>query len=118
MPLGLQLIAFTLLLIAIRYNFIIANFVSLISNPFTILPIYYVAVNIGEFFLGVPFSWQYFGTFMEDPTWDNLIRFDFQAILILLSGLLMMAIPGAVLTYLLSFKVTSFLKKGNKVLQE
>ena len=117
-PLGLQLIAFTFLLIAIRYNFIIANFVSLISNPFTILPIYYLAIIIGEFFLGAEFSWQYFNTFMEDPSWDNLFRFEFEAIVILLTGLLIMAIPGAILTYMLSFKITSFLKKEIKVLQE
>lgn len=115
-PLGLQLIAFTFLLIVIRYNFIIANFVSLISNPFTILPIYYVAIHIGEFFLGEKFSWEYFDTFMENPTWDNLFNFEFQGIIILLAGLLLMAIPGAIITYLLSFKISSFLKKEKKVL--
>jgi len=115
-PIGLQTAAFIFLLAIVRYNFIIACTVSLISNPFTILPIYYFAIIIGEFLMSESFPWKYFNKFIDNPQWGYMLEFGYKGTLILFAGLTLMALIFTPLTYFLSFKLTSFLKK-RKVLQ-
>lgn len=115
-PLGLQTITLALLILVYRYNIIIASFIALVSNPFTILPLYYAGIVTGEFFLGKDFPWQFFSNLIENPEWKNLVKFDFEAIIILMTGLFIMAIAFSAITYILSLNILNRLKKEKKVL--
>lgn len=115
-PMGVQFIAFAILLMVYKYNFVIANGISLISNPFSVLPIYYLGINVGETILGMKFPWIYFDRLVENPKWDYLIEFGADSIIILLSGLFTMAIFASLITYFLFLKVTFLIKGKNAVL--
>ena len=109
-PPGLQLLTMTLLLLVFKYNFIIASFTSLISNPFTILPMYYAGVLVGEFSLDEKFPWKFFDNLVASPSWGHLIEFDFKSIIIVLTGLGIMGIIASTITYFLSFRLINYIK--------
>jgi hypothetical protein len=109
-PIGFQSVAFIILFALVRYNFIIACAVSMITNPFTVIPLYFIAIKIGEFIINVNFPWKYFDDFMEDPLWEYLFQIGLEGSMILFAGLLLLTLIFTPLTYFLSFKVTSYLK--------
>lgn len=114
-PIGFQLWTMLLLLTVIRYNFVIATIVSFISNPFTVLPIYYVAINIGEWLLQMDFSWHFFTEFIDNPMMDNLTQFGTNSLYILATGLTFMAVTLSLLTYTTALRVVLYLRARNQV---
>ena len=112
-PIGLQLLAMTMILLVFRYNFIIASSISLISNPFTVLPIYYAGIVVGEFSLSEKFPWKFFDDLVEKPSWGRLLEFDFKSIIIVLTGLGIMGIIASAITYFLSFRLINYIKNKN-----
>jgi uncharacterized protein len=118
-PMGLQVWTLTLLLLVMRFNILIATLVTFISNPFTILPIYYSGIFVGETIMNMPFPWQYFDKFIEEPKLDYLINFGSEGAIVFLSGLFVLGIIAAVITYLLSFRFAVFLQhKARTVLEQ
>jgi len=117
-PMGLQIWTLTLLLLVMRFNILITTVVTFISNPFTILPIYYSGIFIGEMILNMPFPWQYFDKFIEDPKLDYLVNFGSEGAVVFLSGLFVLGIIAASVTYLLSFRLAIFLQHKAKTVLE
>ena len=118
-PMGLQVWTLTLLLLIIRFNILIATLVTLISNPFTILPIYYSGIFVGETILNMSFPWQYFDKFIEDPKLDDLVNLGSEGAIVFLSGLFILGIIAAAVMYLLSYRFASHLQqRANTVLEQ
>jgi len=115
-PMGLQVWTLALLLLMIRFNILIATLVTLISNPFTILPIYYSGILIGETITGQNFPWQYFDMFIKDPQIDYIINFGQRGAFIFLSGLFVMGVILALITYLLAYRFAAYLQHKNAML--
>lgn len=109
-PIGLQLWTMILLLSFVNYNFFMATLISFISNPLTILPIYYVAITIGEWLLQTRFSWHFFSDFMEHPVFAKLLDFGSDSLVILATGLTFLAIVSAALTYVATLKIVVYLR--------
>ncbi len=55
-PMGLQLPSVTLLRLGLKFNVVVALAFSLVSNPFTFVPLYYGYYLFGSFLLGRPAS--------------------------------------------------------------
>ena len=55
-PMGLQLPSVTLLRLALKFNVVVALAFSLVSNPFTFVPLYYGYYLFGSLILGRPAS--------------------------------------------------------------
>jgi len=113
-PVGLQL-ATTVLISPIKHiNFLITSLTTLISNPFTVLPIYAFGIKVGEFILGRSFPWALFQHFISQPGFKILLQFGGEGIFILMSGLLAMAVPASLLVFFVSLKITKKIrsKKG------
>lgn len=110
-PLGLQSFAFVGLMAIVRYNIIIACTISFITNPLTFLPLYYIAIKIGEFLIGDTFPWKYFNAFIDKPDWSYLLKFGWKGTVILFAGLILLTVIFTPLTYVLSFKLTALIRK-------
>lgn len=113
-PIGLQIWFMAALLFLFRFNIAIATFTSLISNPFTVLPIYYAGIKTGEYIINRPFPWELFDAFIEAPGFDKIVLFGTEGMAIFLGGLFVLAISFSTLTYLLSFKITEMLRGRHK----
>jgi len=118
-PMGLQVWTLAVLLLLIRFNIVIATLVTLISNPFTLLPIYYAGIVVGETINSEIFPWRYFDKFVEDPQLDYIINFGSEGAFIFLSGLFVLGLVLAALTYVLAFRFAVFMQQRSEtVLQE
>jgi uncharacterized protein len=110
-PMGLQVWTLTLILIFIRFNIVLATLVTLISNPLTILPIYYSGIVTGETITGNVFPWSYFDKFIQDPQLDYIINFGNKGALIFFGGLFVLGLTLALLTYIVAFRVAVLIQK-------
>lgn len=84
---------------------------NVVSNPLTFLPQYYLAWMIGDFFLPGRLSWQKISdtlTLIKTEgimeSLDTLRAMGLDAILVMLTGGMVLAIPTGLLTYVLVFR--------------
>ncbi|NOG47640.1 MAG: DUF2062 domain-containing protein [Calditrichaeota bacterium] len=117
-PMGFQVWAMAILLLAIRYNLIIASFVSLISNPLTILPIYFAVISFGEFVLQISFPWELFYSFLDEPGFEKIVEFGTEGMFIFFTGSLLIATILSIPAYFLSFKTLTNYHNKNKTAVE
>jgi len=118
-PMGFQVWAMAVLLIVIRYNLVIASVVSLISNPLTVLPIYYVVISFGEFVLGIDFPWELFYSFLDDPGIEKILEFGTQGIMVFFTGSFLIATTISVPAYVISLRaITAFHNKNTTILEQ
>jgi len=68
---GPQMISAALLAVLLRVNLPVAAFATLYTNPFTILPLYWVAYEIGAWFSGVRSGAQVVHPAFPEMHWQN-----------------------------------------------
>ncbi len=117
-PVGLQLITVVLISPLKKINVVLTTLATLLSNPFTVLPLYWLGITVGEWALQINFPWHTYDTFMEHPSFQQFLAFGEQGILILMTGLLVMAIPGALISYLISWRVAVILRRRHQTEEE
>jgi len=114
-PMGFQIWAMLILLTFYKYNIVLATLISYVSNPLTILPIYYAAINIGEMIFQKDFPWSLFNSFIDDPVLDKLMAFGFQGSAIFFSGLLFLAIVLSFTAYFLTLRLAFYLRAKHSI---
>ena len=109
-PVGLQL-ATTLLISPLKkINLILTSLATLISNPFTVLPLYWIGIMTGEYVTGHTFPWHVYDRFMNNPGFKQFVDIGMEGLFVLMSGLLVLAVPATLLTYLISLNVARWLR--------
>ena len=104
-PIGLQTVIIVPLATLLGCNVIVATTSTLISNPITMLPLYYTAIKIGEFLTGKSLSWDNFETVISSPTWGNLTSLGGDGLLVFFSGSTLMGIIFGVITYFITLNI-------------
>ena len=110
-PMGLQTIFIIPLAMATGCNLIVAYAATLISNPFTIIPIYYLSVRIGSYFTHINFSWNEFNTVINNPTYGNIVKLGADGMIVFFTGSFFQAIIFSALFYFISLKAIVYLRK-------
>ena len=110
-PMGLQTIFIIPLAMFTGCNLIVAYAATLISNPVTIIPIYYLSVKIGTYFTKINFTWDEFSTVINNPTYGNIIKLGSDGIIVFFTGALLQAIIFSALFYFISLKTIVYLRK-------
>jgi uncharacterized protein (DUF2062 family) len=84
---------------------------NVVSNPLTFVPQYYLAWKIGDFFLPGRLSWQKISATLAliktegiMDSLDTIHSLGIDAILVMMSGGLVLALPTGLLTYVLVFR--------------
>ncbi|GEM_PF-3790809 len=113
-PVGMQLMTVILISPLKKINVVLTTLATLLSNPFTVLPLYWLGITVGEWTLKRNFPWHTYDTFMEHPSFQQFLSFGEQGILILMTGLLVMAIPSALITYFISWRVAVSLRRRHQ----
>ena len=102
-PFGLQTLSVLPIVLLFRCNFPITWSGTLISNPFTVLPIYIAAVFVGERVTGIKVSFEEINNMINNPLLNSLGNFGFDTIMVLVSGTMVMGVVLSVTVYYLSF---------------
>ena len=71
-PMGLQTVAVIVLCALFQFNFVIVVFATLISNPITVIFIYYSAFKIGDIFINSGISWIYINKVLDKKKFKSL----------------------------------------------
>lgn len=106
-PIGFQTIIIIPLSFILRINIFVSYLMTMVSNPFTALPLYYAMFKFGEFITGKEVSFTLIEKFIESPSWTN-----FSAIGgFTLANYMIGAVVSAVLGYIIVYYLVLFLMK-------
>ena len=112
-PMGLQTIAVVLFCALFKLNFVIVVFATLISNPFTIVFIYYSAFMIGEEIIHSGISWLTINQVINNPEFDSIMNLSLNGIKVLYTGLFIESVIVCILCYIIVYYIALFLKLKN-----
>jgi uncharacterized protein (DUF2062 family) len=110
LPMGIQTIVTIPLSVLFKCNIVISSGATLITNPITIVPIYTLAVMLGEIVTGIYVQWDYIESFIAKPNLDSLIALGSEVSIVLITGLLIMGTIFSTLFYAVSFYAVRFSK--------
>lgn len=92
-PEGLQTLSSIPSALLFRANFIIISIFTLVTNPFTLLPLYYISYKMGEYITGSTVQWREIIAIIENPSIDAITQQG--------SNFLSVFIPGSIVHALL-----------------
>jgi len=114
-PMGLQTIAVIALCALFRLNFVIVVFATLISNPFTVVFVYYTAFKIGDIFIKSGISWDYISAVLNNPEIESILSLSFASLKVIYIGLLIESIVFGTLTFVLVYYLANSIKVNQQI---
>lgn len=123
-PLGFQTFFIIPFIILFRANFIIAYTATYISNPITVLPIYYSALKIGEFIIHNFFKMKVMINFskvqqlINNFSFDNLFFYGKEFLITFIIGLFIQGIIITILIFFISYLLFLYIMKNIFLLKE
>lgn len=104
-PMGFQTMVTLPLAVLFRVNIVISTLATLITNPVTALPLYYVSFKIGEFITGIQLTQEQITNVINQPNFDSIMSIGYRGAIVYLTGSLIHGIVWASFFYFLSFKI-------------
>ena len=114
-PMGLQTIAVIALCAIFRLNFVIVVFATLISNPFTVVFVYYSAFKIGDIFINSGISWDYISAVLNNPEVESILSLSFASLKVIYTGLVIESAVFGTLTYVLVYYIANNIKVNQQM---
>ena len=114
-PMGLQTIGVIALCAIFRLNFVIVVFATLISNPFTVVFVYYSAFKIGDIFINSGISWDYISAVLNNPEVESILSLSFASLKVIYTGLVIESAVFGTLTYVLVYYIANNIKVNQQM---
>jgi uncharacterized protein (DUF2062 family) len=109
-PMGLQTIGVIALCTLFRLNFFIVVFATLITNPFTVVFIYYSAFEVGDYVLNSGITWSSISAVINNPELNSILVLSIESLKVIYLGLFIESIIFGVLTYILVYNFANYMK--------
>ena len=113
-PMGLQTIGVIALCAVFKLNFVIVVFTTLITNPFTVIFIYYSAFTIGEIFINSGITWASVNAVLNYPELEALLSLSYISLKVIYTGLIIESIIIGSLTFILAYYIAETFKNKKK----
>lgn len=114
-PIGFQTFFIIPLAVAFEVNIVVAYLSTLVSNPVTAIPMYYVAVNVGEYITGIRVSWESIAMIIRQPSIDAILNLGTDSLIVFFAGSFLLGIFASVLLYFLTLKIVVYYRKLHKI---
>jgi len=114
-PMGLQTVGVIALCAIFKLNFVIVVFATLITNPFTVVFIYYSAFKVGDFFVNSGISWSTINAVLNNPEFESILGLSFSSLKVIYSGLIIESVVFGPLTYVLVYYIAINFKKNRRI---
>jgi uncharacterized protein (DUF2062 family) len=101
-PVGFQTIVTIPVGLLLKRNIFVAVLFTMISNPLTVLPLYYLSFKIGEYLTGLNITDAQFYQIVEQPGLTSLLNLGKTGVINFFTGSLILAIPISICFYFLS----------------
>ena len=113
-PMGLQTVGVIALCAIFRLNFVIVVFATLISNPFTVVFIYYSAFKVGDLLINSVISWQSINAVLNNPEVESILNLSIESLKVIYAGLVIESLVFGTLTYILVYFIANNIKGNHK----
>ena len=114
-PMGLQTIGVIALCAIFKLNFVIVVFATLISNPFTVVFIYYSAFKVGDFFIDSGISWASINPVLNNPELEKILNLSFSSFKVIYTGLVIESLVFGTLTSILVYYIANSIRLNHKI---
>ncbi len=114
-PIGFQTFIIIPLALALGINVIVAYLATLVSNPLTAVPMYFVAVKVGEFFTNIKIEWSTILSLIESPEWDKLMNLGTDTIIVFFTGSFINGLITTVILYFATYKIVVYYRKRHNI---
>lgn len=105
MPMGFQLIFIIPLTMFFNLNVIIASTATFITNPITVLPIYFAIIKTGEFITQIKISWGKIEHLIKHPDFGNFVNLGYESLVVFFTGSLILGLLTALIIYFTTLKM-------------
>lgn len=113
-PMGLHTLVAIPLALLFECNLVLTATATLVANPVTIVPLYYVSFKIGSFLTGLNIQENQFYTILNSPTLDNLKQLGSNTLLLFFSGAVTQGIILGLITYFISLFTINYYRRQKK----
>jgi uncharacterized protein (DUF2062 family) len=113
-PMGLQTIAVIFVCGLFKLNIVIVVFATLITNPFTVVFIYYSAFKIGNVFVNSGISWIYISEVLNNPKLDSILGLSFNSLKVIYMGLIIESLVFGTFTYIVMHQLANYILMKKK----
>ena len=116
-PVGLQTVVVVPVAVLLKCNIFIATSATLISNPVTFVPLYYLYFKVGEFLTSIEISEAQLNALISSPTFDGIRNIGEDTIILFFSGSFPVSVLLGAVTYWLSLVLVKYYrrKKGIQI---
>lgn len=104
-PIGLQTLIIVPIAAILRANVYLSTSATLITNPITVVPIYYLAFKIGSYLTANELNWFEIEKIMNNPSYNNLSSLGSNILFPLLLGNLIFASVLSIIIYFAAFYI-------------
>ena len=104
-PIGFQTIIATPIALLLQCNLPITLTATLVSNPVTVVPLYFFYFRLGEFLTKIQISTELISQALDTPTFHNISQLSGDAILLFFVGSVLVGVTGGVITYFTSYRL-------------
>ncbi len=105
LPMGLQTFIAIPIALMLGCNMLLTVTATLISNPITIVPIYYLAIKIGQFITHISISWQTIRQTIDNPSFDGILNLSKNGLIVLFTGTFVLALTASLIVYFITLKL-------------
>ncbi|HPN36780.1 MAG TPA: DUF2062 domain-containing protein [Melioribacteraceae bacterium] len=114
-PIGLQTLIAVPISIFLGSNVLLTVTATLVSNPITILPIYYAAINIGKFITRIEIDWNSISVVLSSPSFSKIINLSQNGLIVLFTGTSILALFCSIIMYFVIYKIICAHRKKKKL---
>lgn len=105
MPVGMQMAVAIPLAMLFNVNIIITVTATFITNPFTIIPLYYAIIKIGEFLTQIKISWVKIEAIIKNPEMKNFLALGYESLIVFFTGSFTLGLITSVFLYLITLRL-------------
>jgi len=109
-PMGLQTVAIVIICSLLKFNFLIVVFAAFISNPFTVVIIYYTAFKIGDSIINSGIAWNSVSGIFNSPDIESILTLSLDGLTVIYLGLLIESLVLGLLTYFIVYRLANIVK--------
>ncbi|MCF8242043.1 MAG: DUF2062 domain-containing protein [Melioribacteraceae bacterium] len=114
-PIGLQTVIALPFALMLECNLFLTMGATLISNPVTVVPMYYSAIRIGEYLTSSEISWDKVNRIFEYPTFQNFADLGKEGLIIFFTGSFIQGIIAALIIYLITNQFVVYARKRKDI---
>lgn len=114
-PIGLQTLIAIPIALLFGSNILLTLTATLISNPITMLPIYYAAISLGKYITHIEINWTTVNRFLSSPSFNSFISLSSNGLIVFFTGASVMALFFSVTIYLVVYRLVWLHRKKQEV---